>query len=255
MRPASLFIDSCGEMARLFFSKDMGKSSSSMEQIRAINNYPGATERMNMLIRRLKGLRDRGTEVFFTAHEDIQQVYAKGGAITPKGKAAEEPVGVKGWPDMPGKRTPDEMCRAADNVFRIRYLNGAPTFVTHREPLASSTDFWEVKDRFNAPALKAGYLPMDYREIVKIVGPTGLWAPPYIWILYGAFGVGKTRFALTVPRPIVLLDLDRGTKSIEHEVAEIRKKEGDASFIVHSYDVEEAKEYERFLRHVNECFS
>jgi hypothetical protein len=234
----------------------MNKETKDDDNIRAINNYPEATERMNMLIRRLKNLRDAGTEVFFTAHEDIQQVYAKGGSITPKGKTPQDPIAVKGWPDMPGKRTPDEMCRAADNVFRIRYVNGKPTIIARREPLSSSTDFWEVKDRFNAPSINGGFLPLNYAELKALVERQvpNLWSAPYVWILYGAFGIGKTRFALTVPRPVLLLDLDRGTKSIEADVNAIRAKEGAEAFAIESFDVESASEYPRFVKLVNQCF-
>jgi len=253
---ASIYVDSCSELARLYFSKAMGKAATSMDSIRGISNYPEVTERLNMLIRRLKTLRDQGTEIFFTAHEDIQSVYARGGMITPKGQTPQEPIGVKGWPDMPGKRTPDEMCRAADNVFRIRNVNGKPMMIGYREPLGGGGDYWEVKDRFNAPSIRNGNLPFDYNalaELAKQQTPM-LWSPAYIWILYGSFGIGKTRFSLTVPRPVKFFDLDRGTKSIENEVRELQKKEGADSFKIESYDVEDVKDYSRFISDINQCF-
>jgi hypothetical protein len=234
--------DSCSEMARLYFSKAMGKSTLDTEKIRAMNDYPAATERMNMLIRRLKNLRDQGTEIVFTAHEDIQKVYARGGAMASKGQQPAEPVAVKGWPDMPGNRTPDEMCRAADNVFHIRMVNKIPMAIANREVLGAGGDYWETKDRFNARSIGAppGILPFDYTRIKALVEPTGLWNPAYIWIFYGPFGVGKTRALLTFPRPLYLFDLDRGTKSIP----EIN---GDKDFVIDSYDVEDARECERFI--------
>src|ERR1700751_2427750 len=91
-------IDSAGKLARLFFSKDMGKSSADREKIRGMNNYPGATERMNMLVRSLKQKRDKGVEIVFTAHEDIEKIYARGSGMAAKGQPQPEPVGVKGWP-------------------------------------------------------------------------------------------------------------------------------------------------------------
>src|SRR5437879_1777888 len=108
---ATVAIDSAGELARLYFSKDMGKTSNDTEKIRAMQNYPGSTERMNMLIRSLKQKRDKGVEIVFTAHEDIEKVYARGGAMAAKGQPPPEPIAVKGWPDLPGKRAPDEFCR------------------------------------------------------------------------------------------------------------------------------------------------
>jgi hypothetical protein len=208
---------------------------------------------MNMLIRRLKNLRDQGTEVVFLAHEDIQKVYGRGSAMS---KEKAEPVAIKGWPDMPGQRTPDEMCRAADNVFRIRRINGKPIMVANREVLGSTSDFWEVKDRFNATKIGGGLLPFDYHELAKLAMAQVpmLWDPAYIWILYGSFGIGKTRGLLTFPRPIKVFDLDRGTKSISNDVKEIRAKEGEKSFIIEPYDVEEVKEYERFTSSVAACF-
>lgn len=252
----SLFIDSCSELARLYFSYAMNKRPDDFESIRAVSNYPPATERLNMLIRRLKNLRDAGTEVFFTAHEDIQKVYAKGGMIAQKGGTVQEPIAVKGWPDMPGNRTPDEMCRAADNVLRVRYVNGKAMLIGRREPLGGGGDSWEVKDRFNAPAITGGILPFDYAALAKLAQAQVpmLWSAPYVWILYGSFGIGKTRFSLTCPRPLLFLDLDRGTKSIENEVKNIKAKEGPEAFQIESFDVEDQLEYSRFVRLVNGCF-
>jgi hypothetical protein len=239
---ATVAFDSCSEMARLYFSKAMNKTTLDTEKIRGMNDYPPATERMNMLIRRLKNLRDQGTEVVFTAHEDIQKVYARGGAMASKGQQPAEPVAVKGWPDMPGNRTPDEMCRAADNVLHVKIVNRQPVAVAAREVLGAGGDYWETKDRFNARTIGAppGYLPFDYGKIAALAKPTGLWNPAYIWIFYGPFGIGKTRALLTFPRPLYLFDFDRGTKSIPEIV-------GDKSFKVDSYDVEDSKECERFI--------
>lgn len=252
----SVFVDSASELARLFFSNKMGKSSSTIDQIRTVGDYPDVTERLNMFIRRMKNLRDLGTEVFFTAHEDIEKIYARGGMITTKGQTPQEPVAVKGWPDLPGKRTPDEMCRAADNVFRIRYVNNKAMMVAKREPLGGGGEYWEVKDRFNGSKVGAGYLPLDYGETKKLISSQtpNLWSAPYVWILYGPFGIGKTRFSLTIPRPVLFLDLDRGTKSIESDVKAIRAKEGDAAFQIESFDVEAASEYPRFIKTMNDCF-
>lgn len=249
MKYGTVAFDSASEMARLYFSKAMGKNSVETEKIRGMKNYPEATERMNMLIRRLKNLRDQGTEIVFTAHEDIQKVYARGGAMGGKDQPPQEPVAVKGWPDMPGNRTPDEMCRAADNVLHVRLLNKQPVAIANREVLGAGGDYWETKDRFNARAIGSppGVLPFDYARIAALAQPTGLWNPAYIWIFYGPFGIGKTRALLTFPRPLYLFDLDRGTKSIP----EIK---GDKDFIVDSYDVEDARECERFIGTVAKLF-
>jgi hypothetical protein len=94
----TIAIDSAGELARLYFSKDMGKTGKDTEKIRAMNNYPGATERLNMLVRSLKQKRDKGIEIVFTAHEDLERIYAKGSGMSSKGAPAPEPLAVKGWP-------------------------------------------------------------------------------------------------------------------------------------------------------------
>ena len=83
------------------------------------------------------------------------------------------------------------MCRAADNVLRVRTLSGKQVLVGKKEPLGGGGDYWEVKDRFNAPNINGGFLPFDYQELKKKIEPTGLWLPAYIWIIYGAFGAGK----------------------------------------------------------------
>jgi hypothetical protein len=241
--------DSCSELARLYFSKSMGKSSADFEKIRAMQDYPAATERLNMLIRRLKNLRDGGTEIVFTAHEDIQKVYARGGAMAGRGQQPSEPVAVKGWPDMPGNRTPDEMCRAADNVLHIRHVNKTPVAVAAREVLGAGGDYWETKDRFNARALgnPPGVLPFSYTKIEELAKAAGTWDPPYIWIFYGPFGIGKTRALLSFPRPLYLFDLDRGTKSIP-------EAKNLPDFTIDSYDVEDSREYDRFVANVAKLF-
>jgi len=243
---STIAIDSVGELARLYFSKDMGKVSGDMEKIRQMNNYPGATERLNMLVRALKGKRDSGIEIVFTAHEDIEKVYAKGGGMASKGGPAPEPIAVKGWPDIPGKRAPDEFCRASDNVLRVRHVNSQPTWIARREPIGVGADYWEVKDRFNGPALfnNTGMLPPDYNKVKAEVlrNNPEWWQAPYIWILYGPYGIGKTRSLLTFPQPILLIDLDHGTKSLtktEIEKAQIT--------IDSSIDVEEFSDYTKFV--------
>jgi hypothetical protein len=236
----TIAIDSAGELARLFFSKDMGKDGKTMEKIRALNNYPGTTERLNMLVRSLKQKRDSGVEIVFTAHEDIEKIYARGSFADKN----NEPVAVKGWPDLPGKRTPDEFCRAADNVLHVRRINGIPTWIARREAIGNGAEYWEVKDRFNGPAVNGGLLPANYtsvEELVKKLNPE-LWRPPYIWVLYGAFGIGKTRSLQTFPKPILLFDLDKGTKSLtKSEIAAAQME------IIDDIDVEESADYIKFI--------
>jgi hypothetical protein len=235
----TIAIDSAGELARLFFSRDMGKSGITLDKIRALNNYPGTTERLNMLVRQLKQRRDSGVEVVFTAHEDIEKVYVKGGFAD-----KQDPIAVKGWPDLPGKRTPDEFCRAADNVLHVRRVNNIPTWVARREPIGSGAEYWEVKDRFNGPSINSGLLPASYSELAGLVQKANpeLWRPPYIWVLYGAFGIGKTRSLLTFPRPVLLFDLDKGSKSLtKTEVSTSQMT------VVDDIDVENSDDYNKFV--------
>jgi hypothetical protein len=232
----TIAIDSAGELARLFFSKDMNKSGSDTEKIRQMNNYPGSTERMNMLVRSLKQKRDQGVEIVFTAHEDIEKVYAKG-----SGMDKEMPVAVKGWPDLPGKRAPDEFCRAADNVLHVRRVNNVPTWIARREPIGTGAEYWEVKDRFNGPAINGGILNADYKWVKEHALP-GCWQAPYIWMLYGAFGIGKTRSLLTFPQPILVFNLDLGTKSLTKEEITSAKMEIDSSI-----NVEDGNDYTKFI--------
>lgn len=241
---ATVAIDSAGELARLFFSKDMGKSGGDFEKIRQINNYPGTTERLNMLVRALKQKRDSGIEVVFTAHEDLQKIYAKGGSIGPKGQPPPEPVAVKGWPDLPGNRTPDEFCRACDNVLHIRRVNSVPMWIAKRESIGTGNEYWETKDRFNGPAIDNGILPADYNLLAQKVKALGaeMWRPPYIWMLYGPYGIGKTRSIRTFPKPILLVDLDHGTKSLTP--SEVKENQIQ---IVDDIDVEESSDYNKFV--------
>lgn len=242
----TIAVDSVGEMARMTFSWDMKKKAGDFESIRQVNNYPGTTERLNMFARQCKTFRDRGVNIVFTAHEDIQTIYAKGGAITPKGQTPQEPIGVKGWPDLPGKRAPDEFCRAVDNVIRVRFLNGQPTWILIRESLGGGGEFWDVKTRFD-PNINGGRIACNYRELeaeAKKLMATGKdvnWNPPYIWMLYGAFGIQKTRSLRFFPQPILIYDLDRGTKSLTAKEIE------ENHISIRSYDVEDKDSWQKFV--------
>lgn len=245
--------DSAGEVARLFFSWDMKKKPGDFETIRQVNNYTGTSERLNMFIRRMKDLRKMGVEVVFTAHTDIQKIYAKGGAITARGQTPQEAIAVKGQPDLPGNRTPDEFVRACDNLFRVRNVNGVVKWVSKPEPLGGGGDDWLAKDRFNAPLLDGGFLPPSYAEIAEkcLAHPIlkDLWQPPYIWCIYGNPGMKKTRSLLTFPRPIKIFDLDGGCKVIAKEA----KDDPENIVIDDSINCEDSSHYERFLAEVAAC--
>jgi hypothetical protein len=243
---ATVACDSVGELARLFFSFDLKKHSADMNSIRQMNNYPGATERVNMFVRRQKQHRNQGVEIVFTAHEDIEKIYARGSGMAGKGQAPPDPVAVKGWPDIPGKRAPDEFCRAVDNVLRVTRQNvggfSKPCWMARRDPIGVGSDYWEVKDRFNGPALNGGILPADYtllRELAIKQQPES-WQAPYIWMLYGPFGIGKTRSLRSFPKPIKLFSLDHGHRSLT-------KAELEGIDVEDSIDVEESDDYTRFI--------
>ena len=244
----TIAIDSGGEWGRLTFSYDMkkhaGDYATDKEKIRAVSNYSGATERINMVARRLKDFKAAGIEVVILTHEQIEKVYAKGGMITPKGQTPQEPIAVKGWPDFPGAQCPSEVMRAADNVFRVRRVNGKAMWIGRPEPIGGGGDEWEVKDRFNAPAIAGGLLPASYFELAKIAAsnPECNWEPPYIWLIYGPPGIGKTRSLLSFPQPIKILDIDRGTGSISKET-----KASNGNISIAQFNSEESDEYQPFL--------
>jgi hypothetical protein len=240
---ATVAIDSGGEWARLAFSFDMRKHAKDLDTIRMVNNYPGATERINMAVRRLKDFRTRGINVVILCHEQIEKVYAKGGAITARGQTPQEPVAVMGWPNLPGATCPTEVMNACDNVFRVREVNGQPMWIGRREPLGGGGDYWVVKDRFNAPAISAGLLPASFEALSKLAtdNPKCNWAPPYIFLLYGVPGIGKTRSLLTFPRPLHILDIDRGSSVLAVKGA---MPEGVS---VEQFDSEESDDYQKFI--------
>lgn len=244
----TVLFDSAGDLARLGFSYDMkkhagfGDSKAYKEQIRQMNNYPGTSERLNMLIRRMKDLRDnRGVEVVFTAHEDIEKIYAKGSGIAVKGQPPADPIAIKGWPDLPGRRGPDEFCRAADNVLRMRTVNGKPVLIASKESLGPGCGNWETKDRFNGLAIQNGILPPSYLEIKAKAEAIESWMAPYIWVIYGPFGIGKTRLvATTFPKPMKVYDLDKGFASVS-------KKEREGIEVINKYNSEECDDWEPFM--------
>lgn len=246
----TVLFDSSGDIARLGFSYDMKKHAGSVtegkykEQIRQMNNYPGTSERLNMFIRRMKDLRRTGVEVVFTAHEDIEKVYAKGSGMAAKGQPPADPIAIKGWPDLPGRRGPDEFCRAADNVLRMRTVNNKPALIANKESIGPGAGNWETKDRFNGLAILNGILPADYREIKSLASAIGAWNGPYIWIIYGAFGIGKTRLvAKTFPKPMKVYDVDQGFASVSIS-------ERDGIEVVDKYNSEESDDWEPFIMDV-----
>jgi hypothetical protein len=58
----------------------------------------------------------------------------------------------------------------------------------------------------------------DYRSITKKIKPVKKYKPECNICLYGKSGTGKTTFACTFPRPILLLDInERGTDSVRDQ--------------------------------------
>lgn len=250
----TIAIDSGHEWARLTFSKDMKKHAGDLEDIRGVNNYPGATERINMVVRRFKDYRDKvGCEIVILVHEQIEKIYAKGGMITPRGQTPQEPVGVKGWPNFPGSTCPTEVMGACDNVFRVRRVNTKPSWICVPEPLGGGGDNWVAKDRFNAPALNpAGILPPSYTEVAEAAAkhPLCSWHPPYIWMLYGEPGIGKTRSLLTFPRPLKIFDIDRGSSVLVQKDGSLPE-----GIDITTYNSEESDHYVRFIGELEAAFN
>jgi hypothetical protein len=242
---ATIVIDSVHEWARLTFSKDMKKHAGDFESIRMVNNYPGATERINMVVRRFKDFQLKGIQVVMTAHEQIEKIYARGGMISGRGQPPSEPIGVKGWPNLPGTTCPTEVMGACDNVFRMRRVNGKPSWICIPEPLGGGGDNWVAKDRFNAPACNgAGVLPADYGALANLASahPLCCWAPPYIWLLYGEPGVGKTRSLLSFPRPMHIFDIDRGASVLKDKSGNFPE-----GITLSQYNSEESDDYPKFI--------
>jgi hypothetical protein len=240
--------DSTSELARLVFSWEMKKESGDYETIRAMQNYPGVTERLNMLVRRLKDFKKAGFEVVLIAHESIDKVYARGSAMA---KAAQgqnnEPTALKGRIDIPGQVAPEEVMRVADNIFRCRLINGEVKWVCKLEPIGpGAPEPWQVKDRFNAQKNIGEYLPNSYAEIVRILKEKKLyesyWNGPYIWIIYGAVGMKKTRSLESFPKPIRIFDFDNGTSVLRKEM-----QEHPADYNVTLYNSEDKEDYIRFM--------
>lgn len=244
----TIAIDSGSEWARLTFSYDMRKHSDGFlmgkEQIRAVSNYPGATERINMVVRRFKDYRNRGINIVILAHEQLEKIYARGGMIAAKGQAPQEPIAVKGLPDFPGASCPQEVMRACDNAFRMRRVNGKEQWIARPEPVGGGGDDWEVKDRFNARTISNGLLPASWEELEKlaIANPACTWNPPYITLIYGTPGIGKTRALLTFPRPLLIMDIDRGA-----DVLKLKDTKYPEGIEVQEYNSEEMDDYPKFL--------
>jgi len=210
----TLALDSGGEIARLLFSWELKKKSSEMEKIRQPNNYPGMTERLDIIVRALRNLRDLGMNVVITGHEDIQAIYAKGGMIAAKNEPAPEPIAVRGWLDIPGRTSPQELERVIDQLFHVRTVNGKVQWIARKESIGPGAGDWDVKDRFDACSHDTGILPPSYKEIKQIFSKHPNWQDSFIWAIYGPPGIGKTRQILTFPPPIKILDVDKGHASI-----------------------------------------
>jgi hypothetical protein len=128
----------------------------------------------------------------------------------------------------------------------MRYVNGKPMWIAQRETIGPDAGHWEVKDRFNGRALanNTGLLSASYVEVKDLTVKLNpeCWQAPYIWMIYGPFGIGKTRSLLTFPPPILLFDLDHGTKSLTK--TEIEKAQIE---IVSDIDVEDFNDYTKFV--------
>jgi hypothetical protein len=242
----TLAIDSGSELARLAFAWDMKKHAGDYETIRAVNNYPGSSERMNMIARRCKDIVDSGVEVVIICHEGIDKVYAKGGGLVRKKGEEDVPAAIKGRIDIPGQAAPEEIMRAAGNVFRVRMVNGKPAWIANPEAIPGSDGaMWQVKDKFFAQKISGGLLPASYKDIAQKAIELKLnWKPPYFWIIYGAVGFHKTRSLLTFPRPIKILDVDRGTEVIENE---LDLSDSPTSDMLIRFNAEECDDYPRFM--------
>lgn len=248
MKPVkgTVAIDSGSELARLMFSWEMKTVPGSYESIRAMNDFPGMTERINKICRRLKDFRAAGYECVFIFHEGIDKVYVRGSVMAKKGQN-NEPTAVKGRIDMPGQVAPEEVMRVGDNIFRVRLVNGQPVWVCKPEPIGpGAPEHWQVKDRFNAEANIGAYLPSSYSAIVAQLKAKGLyeqyWDGPYIWMIYGAVGMKKTLSLASFPKPIRVFDLDIGTAVLRNEIVK-----DPASWNITSYNSEDMNEYGRFI--------
>lgn len=252
-RLKTVVLDSVGEVARLFFSKSMNKHADDFETIRAVNHYPGATERLNILFRRLQDLRQAGVNVVIIGHEQIDKIYAKGGGIAAKGQQPSEPIGVRGIPDLPGSTAPKELLRKCDIIVRMRLLNGVPTWVAREEALGIGGDSpWVTGARFNGLAIKGGYWPASYAELESLARttPNVDFRPPYIWMIYGRVKVGKTRTIPTFPKPLRLYDLDRGSSVL----GDPEKLKAEGIEIV-TFNPEETNDYSPFISSIASCFA
>jgi hypothetical protein len=251
----TVFIDPVGELARLYFSKAIKKHAKDMEALREIYHYTPTTERLNIFLRRMQDLRATGTNIVFSGHEQVDKIYAKGGAIAAKGQPPPEPIAIRGMPDLPGSVAPEELMRKSDCVLRMRMVNGKPMWIAKPEPLGGSAmdSPWTAGCRFNALALNSmGYLPASFEEIAKLASdkPDANFNPPYIWIIYGATKIGKTRLiAQTFPKPMKMYDLDQGS-----HVLGTPDKIADMGIDLVTYNTEECDDYDRFLADIASCF-
>lgn len=249
----TVVFDSIGEMARLYFSMAIGKASTDMDRLRNISHYQPTTERLNIFVRRLANLKKLGTECVFVGHEQIDKIYAKGGEVAGKGQQPQEPIGVRGIPDLPGSTFPEELLRKCDVILRMRNVNRQPSWVAKEEPLGGNLDEpWVAGARFDAQQIRNGYLPASYEEIKKEAERLKIfnWLPPYIWIIYGRSKIGKTTTILkSFPKPIKLYDFDDGSHVLGPPEA-LTSMQID----VKKFDVEESKDYQNFLFDFETCF-
>jgi hypothetical protein len=252
---ATVFVDSVGELARLYFSFAIKKHSGDMDNLREVYHYTPTTERLNIFFRRLQDLRDAGVNVVLSGHEQVEKIYAKGGAIGQKGQPPPEPIAIKGMPDLPGNVAPEELLRKVDCVLRMRLVNSKPMWISKNEPLGGSAmdSPWIAGCRFNVGAMSPIlYLPASYEEIVELgkKHPDAKFRPPYIWLIYGPPKIGKTRLiADTFPKPMKLYDLDRGSHVLG--TPEEIKEMGIDRVI---FNTEEMDDYTKFVGDIATCF-
>lgn len=235
-------IDAGNELARLMFAHHLNKHASDTEKMVEFYDYRPIMQKMAMITRRMKDFKARGIEVVVITNEIIQKVYPKG-KFKQGGGPPPDPISVSGVPDFPGEKGPGDVAKVFDNVFRMTVHGGKEVWVCKRHSIGPGCGNWEVGERAGLITLNQGILPPSYEAISKVAEKQlPAWNPPYLWLIYGIYKIGKTRSLLSFPRPLLVLDVDRGADSIEGE-----RRADPEGITIKSFNSEEMDDWGRFV--------
>jgi hypothetical protein len=150
----SVVVDSVHELAIETQTYSKGPGEENLEKtMQETGKWAPAQERVGIILRNLRALRDSGIFIYATCSEQIDKDYVEDPrAGGPKQepfsvKVKQEPFSVKGAPNVPGKIV-SVLQHVFDVQLRSRFLGETVIWVSKPELISKGSGaYWEVKER------------------------------------------------------------------------------------------------------------